>query len=214
MRSCDADGPGRWITDSGPESVWLVLGASRGLGRRFAESALSRGRRVVATADHLEDLAGLVERFGRAVVPIEFDANDESQDRAILEQVIEIFGRIDVVVIHAGYDSGAGSAAERDPLDAVQTNLFAALWVCESVLVHMPSAGGGRIVLIAAPAREQHIGDPTPVAAQQVLDGFGERLARELDMTNVEVMICVPAEEHDGWLDAFGRRRYGLFPYD
>jgi NAD(P)-dependent dehydrogenase (short-subunit alcohol dehydrogenase family) len=41
--------------------VWLITGASRGLGRAFAEEALRTGHRVLATArnsEHLIDLAG------------------------------------------------------------------------------------------------------------------------------------------------------------
>ncbi|WJH29345.1 SDR family NAD(P)-dependent oxidoreductase [Paenibacillus sp. CC-CFT742] len=49
--------------------VWLITGASRGLGRIWAEAALSRGDKVAATARTPENIADLKERFGDAVLP-------------------------------------------------------------------------------------------------------------------------------------------------
>ncbi|UJF32235.1 SDR family NAD(P)-dependent oxidoreductase [Paenibacillus hexagrammi] len=49
--------------------VWFITGASRGLGRIWAEAALSRGDKVAATARTPESIADLKERFGDAVLP-------------------------------------------------------------------------------------------------------------------------------------------------
>ena len=45
--------------------VWLITGASRGLGRAFTEEALKAGHRVVATARHSEQLVDVANKFGK-----------------------------------------------------------------------------------------------------------------------------------------------------
>ena len=51
------------------KKTWFITGASRGLGRIWAEAALARGDQVTATARKLADVADLAERFSDAVLP-------------------------------------------------------------------------------------------------------------------------------------------------
>jgi NAD(P)-dependent dehydrogenase (short-subunit alcohol dehydrogenase family) len=78
-------------------AVWLVTGASYGLGRTLAKAALRRGRLVVVTASRLKEPWFLVDEYGGAVMPIELDVNDELADREVVERVVEAFGRVDVI---------------------------------------------------------------------------------------------------------------------
>jgi NAD(P)-dependent dehydrogenase (short-subunit alcohol dehydrogenase family) len=48
--------------------TWFITGASRGFGRIWAEGALARGDKVVATARAVGSLSGLVEKYGDAVL--------------------------------------------------------------------------------------------------------------------------------------------------
>lgn len=48
----------------GMAKVWLITGASRGLGRAFTEEALKAGHRMLVTARNSEHLADLAGRFG------------------------------------------------------------------------------------------------------------------------------------------------------
>ncbi len=54
--------------------VWFITGASRGFGRVWAEAALKRGDKVVATARKLESIAVLNEQYGENVLTLELDA--------------------------------------------------------------------------------------------------------------------------------------------
>lgn len=56
--------------------TWFITGASRGLGRIWAEAALKRGDQITATARNLADVADLKERFGEAVLPLALDVTD------------------------------------------------------------------------------------------------------------------------------------------
>ena len=54
-------------------TVWLITGASRGLGRAFTEEALKAGHRVMATARNLEQLAEVASKFGESVRTVSLD---------------------------------------------------------------------------------------------------------------------------------------------
>ena len=87
---------------SDDQPVWLVTGAARGVGRILAEMALRQGNRVAATADRLEDLWPLIDSYESMVIPSELDVTDEFADRETVQRVVEITGRLDVVVNAAG----------------------------------------------------------------------------------------------------------------
>src|SRR5437588_11470609 len=56
--------------------VWLITGASRGLGRALTEAALAAGHRVLATARNPEHLVGIAKKFGRNVMMVSIDVTD------------------------------------------------------------------------------------------------------------------------------------------
>jgi NAD(P)-dependent dehydrogenase (short-subunit alcohol dehydrogenase family) len=85
------------------DRVWLITGASRGLGRQWAIAALERGERVAATTRNLVSLADLHQTYGEAVYPIRLDVTDRAACFAAVHAVRERFGRLDVVVNNAGY---------------------------------------------------------------------------------------------------------------
>ena len=83
--------------------VWFITGASRGFGRIWAEAALERGDKVVATARNLESIADLKERFGDAVLPLQMDVTDAARVPEAVQGGFKHFGRMDVLVNNAGY---------------------------------------------------------------------------------------------------------------
>jgi NAD(P)-dependent dehydrogenase (short-subunit alcohol dehydrogenase family) len=195
--------------------VWLVTGAAHGVGRILAEMALRLGNRVVATADRLEDLRSLIDAYDSAVIPIELDVNDESADHETVQRVIEVLGRLDVVVNAAGYDKEGSADDARLELERVQTNLFGALWVSQAALVYMCANTGGRIVQVfglnrGEKRRDRRLYD----TSRRALVEFSEHLAREVAPFGVEVSICVAAERYSEWTDDKRRRTYTLATYD
>jgi NAD(P)-dependent dehydrogenase (short-subunit alcohol dehydrogenase family) len=201
------------MTDEMP--VWLVTGAAQGVGRVLAETALRHGNRVLATADRLENLRSLVDKYENAVIPIELDVDDESADLKTVQRVIEILGRLDVVVNAAGYDrEGSANDAQRE-LKRMQTNLFGALWVSQAALAYMSANTGGRIVQVFGldgweKYRDRRLYD----TSRRVLAEFSEHLAREVAPFGVEVSICVAVKLYGEWADDNRARTYTLDAYD
>jgi NAD(P)-dependent dehydrogenase (short-subunit alcohol dehydrogenase family) len=83
--------------------VWLITGASRGLGRAFTEEALRAGHRVVATARNSEHLAEVASKFGESVRTVSLDVTKEAQAKYAVAAAIQTFGGLDVLVNNAGY---------------------------------------------------------------------------------------------------------------
>lgn len=81
--------------------VWLITGCSSGFGERFAYSILARGDKVIATARNLTKIQHL-EEAGASVFQLDIKCSQESID-TIVNQAIEIYGRIDVLVNNAAY---------------------------------------------------------------------------------------------------------------
>src|ERR1700686_4811137 len=80
----------RWTTERGFMSkVWLITGASRGLGRAFTEAVLEEGDRVVATARNPEQLVELENRYAESIRTVRLDVTNEAQANAAFEAAIE-----------------------------------------------------------------------------------------------------------------------------
>jgi len=89
----------------GNEKVWLITGASRGLGRLWAEAALSRGDKVAATARDIKSLDGLVKTYGGLVLPLLLDVSNSTTVENIVRQAHR----------HFGEQVAAGAATRRRP---------------------------------------------------------------------------------------------------
>src|SRR5260370_15412529 len=83
--------------------VWLITGASRGLGRAFAEAVLKAGDRVVAAARNPKQLVELESRYVENIRTVQLDVTNEAQARAAFEAAITSFRGLDVLVNNAGY---------------------------------------------------------------------------------------------------------------
>ena len=95
---------------SSTRRVWLVTGASSGFGRAVTEAALAAGDVVVATARRPEALADLVAAHPDQVEAVVLDVTDTAAGTAVVDDVQDRHGRIDVLVNNAG--RGQVGAAE------------------------------------------------------------------------------------------------------
>jgi len=82
--------------------TWFITGTSSGFGREWAIAALERGDRVAATARNIDQLQGLVERYGTSVLVIRLDVTDRAAALAAVQEAADHFGSLDVVINNAG----------------------------------------------------------------------------------------------------------------
>jgi len=81
--------------------VWFITGCSSGFGSEIAKAALARGDKVVATARNVAKLEGL-KAAGATTIALDITAGD-AQVQKVVNEAIEAYGRIDIVVNNAAY---------------------------------------------------------------------------------------------------------------
>jgi NAD(P)-dependent dehydrogenase (short-subunit alcohol dehydrogenase family) len=177
-----------------PERVWLVTGASRGFGRALSEAVLARGEHLVATARG-HDFVESFERKHPEALAVELDVTDPAQARAAVEQALERFGRLDVVVNSAGYGHfGAVEELTEDELrQQLEVNLFGAINVTRAVLPVMRRQHLGHVVQISSlNGVEGLVGGAYYCASKFALEGLSESLADEVAHLGINVTIVEP----------------------
>jgi NAD(P)-dependent dehydrogenase (short-subunit alcohol dehydrogenase family) len=182
--------------------VWLVTGAGRGLGRAFAEAAISAGDTVIATARTAEALVGLEEAYGGAVLPIVLDVTDRAAVRAAVTSAIDCLGRIDVLVNNAGYGL-AGAVEELDELRLrrqFDVNFFGVVWCTQAVLPYMCKQGSGHIFQISSVGGVialPYVGGYN--ASKWAVEGLSDSLAQEVGQFGIRVTIVEPGPFRSDW---------------
>src|SRR6266478_3199108 len=131
--------------------IWLITGASRGLGRAFTEEALKAGHRVVAAARNSEHLINVASKFGDSVRAVSLDVTNEAQAKCALDAAIQTFGGLDVLVNNAGYGN-VGSVEDTSLADfraQIETNLFGVIIMTKAVLPHFRERASGHVIQIS-----------------------------------------------------------------
>ena len=80
------------------QRVWFITESSAGLGRALAEAVLARGERAVVTDRTPERVRDLIERYPAQALVLELDVTCQDQVRTVVQEAIERFGQIDVLV--------------------------------------------------------------------------------------------------------------------
>lgn len=186
-------------------SVWLVTGASRGLGAEIVKGALDAGHHVVATARKPDGITARFPDAGQALLALPLDVTDAAQAEVAVHDAVDRFGRIDVVVNNAGRGLlGAVEEASDAAVRAVyDTNVFGTLTVLRAVLPVLRRQRAGRIVNISS------IGGFVGSAGWGIynstkfaVEGFSEALAKELAPLGIAVTIVEPGYFRTDFLDS------------
>jgi hypothetical protein len=195
--------------------VAIVTGASRGIGRAIAIALAQKGVRVLAAARSREGLAAVsadVERHGSECSAAVCDVGSWPDVAAAVQQALDRFGRIDIVINNAGFGSYAPflDADLQEFHELMRVNYFGSVYVTRAALPAMLRQGGGHLVFVASVAGRiaspRHTGySPTKFAVV----GFAESIAYELGPHKIGVTIVNPGIVDT---DFFGRDSFKDFP--
>src|SRR5579875_537003 len=199
------------------DRIWFITGASRGLGRSFAQAALAAGDRVAATARDTSSLDDLVAEHGDAILPLKLDVTDHDACFAAIGQAHDHFGRLDVVVNNAGYGmSGAiEELTEAQARRQIEVNLFGALWVTQAALPILRDQRSGWIVQVSS------IGGLAAFpltgiyhASKWALEGLSESLRQEVEPFGIRVLMVEPSGFRTDWAGSSMDRADPIAAYD
>ena len=181
------------------DKVALVTGASQGIGRDTALALSEAGAKVVVAARNEEKLAALVNEIvgleGGQALAVKMDVADAEQVKAGFKQVLEKFGRLDILVNNAAITrDGLALRMKQDDWDAViRTNLTGAHICIQQAMHTMMRARAGRIINISSVvARTGNAGQANYVAAKAGLIGLTKAIAMEIASRNITVNAVAP----------------------
>lgn len=182
--------------------TWFITGASRGLGRAFAEVALEAGDSVVATARRPEQLDDLVAAHPGKAVVLALDVTDKIAVEKVVAEAAAFTGRLDVLVNNAGYGLAGGveEASEQEVREQFEVNVFGALWCTQAVLPLMREQQGGHLFQISSIGGVAgFLNTGTYHASKWALEGFSESLAQEVASFGIGVTIVEPGPFRTDW---------------
>ncbi|CNI25415.1 MULTISPECIES: SDR family NAD(P)-dependent oxidoreductase [Yersinia] len=176
--------------------TWLITGASKGLGLALTHQLLAAGHRVAATTRNKALLEKEVGITSPQFLPLSVDLSDEASVKCAVNQALDHFGSIDVVVNNAGFGQ-MGTLEELSDAEARKSfdiNVFGMLNVIRSVMPHLRARRSGHIMNISSMAGIQgHIpGWGVYCAAKFAVAGFTEALAAESAEFDIKVTLVYP----------------------
>lgn len=184
--------------------VWLVTGASRGLGREIARAALDADETVVATARSGD---AVLEAFGSdndRLRALALDIVDGDAAKSVSAEVAARFGRIDVLVNNAGYAELGffETFTDAEVRRQFAVNLFGTMNVARAVAPHMRLRRSGLIVTISSVSGlVSNAGGAVYSASKFAVEGWMEGFAQELAPFGIRSLLVEPGMLRTEFMD-------------
>jgi NAD(P)-dependent dehydrogenase (short-subunit alcohol dehydrogenase family) len=184
--------------------VWLITGATSGFGRSLAEEVLSLGDIVVGAGRNIRRLDDLKGAYPDQLFPVVLDVTDTARDAEVVDETVERFGRLDVLVNGAGRTQ-VGALEETTDAEMrflFELHYFGPAALTKAALPHMRRQGGGWIVQFSSNGGQITApGFGAYCATKFALEGLTQTLSQEVP--NIHFLIVEP-----------GAFRTGLFGKD
>ncbi len=177
-------------------TVVVITGAGAGLGEAMARRFHEDGAQVVAcdvVADRIEALA---TELGSSVVPMGMDVTSQNDWARVMDQTMEHFGRVDVLINNAGV-AVAGRLEDTSLEDwrwVIEIDLIGVMLGCQAVLPILREQQSGHIINVASVAGLA--GAPEINAygtAKAGVVAMSEMLRAEVKSAGIEVSALCPA---------------------
>jgi NAD(P)-dependent dehydrogenase (short-subunit alcohol dehydrogenase family) len=179
--------------------VWLITGASSGFGRALTEAALERGDAVAAAARNVEALGSLAAH--ERVLPVRLDVTVDAERTRAVQEALDRFGRIDVLVNNAGRTQvGAVEETTDEELRSLfELHFFAPAALTRLVLPILRAQGGGAIVQMSSVGGQvTAAGFGAYCATKFALEGLTETLRDEVAVFGIRTLIVEPGSFRTG----------------
>ena len=177
------------------DEVFLITGASSGIGAATARHAAQAGYRLVLAARSQDRLTGLAAELGgpdRALA-VQCDVTEWDQQRAVVHDALEHFGQLDVAFANAGFGAKRGFLAESPEQwrSMVLTNVYGAALTIRATMPALIESRG-HLLLTGSVAGRRALPGSLYSATKWAVTAMGEAARQELDDTGVRVTLIEP----------------------
>lgn len=178
--------------------VVFITGGSKGIGYGIAEAFLQQGDQVAITSRRLDSAQKAVESlstYGKDnILPLEADVRNYDQQNKAIEQTLEKFGKIDVVIANAGL--GHFASIEELTLDqwneTIDTNLTGVFHTIKASLDALKSSKGYLFTISSLAGTNFFAGGSAYNASKFGLTGFTQAVMLDLRQHGIRVSTIMP----------------------
>ncbi len=181
--------------DRVPDPVFLITGASSGIGEATARRAAQEGHRLVLAARRRGRLEALAAELGgpERAIAVACDVTDWDEQQAVARGALDAFGRIDVVFANAGFGAPRGfEASDPDHWRAmVLTNVLGPALTIRATLPALREARG-HLLITGSVAGRRALPGSLYSCTKWAVTAMGEAARQELDGTGIRVTLIDP----------------------
>lgn len=187
------------------EPVFLITGASSGIGEATARQAAERGYRLVLAARREDKVSALAEELGgpKKALAVRCDVTDWEDQQRLARTCLEHFGRMDIAYANAGIAGVPGGFAGADPehwRDMVLTNVYGTALTARVCLEALESSRGHLLFTGSVAGRRANSGSMYS-ATKWAVTGMGEAVRQEVSGTGVRVTLIEPGMVDTSFFD-------------
>jgi NADP-dependent 3-hydroxy acid dehydrogenase YdfG len=178
-----------------PDPVFLITGASSGIGAATARQAADAGYRVALAARSRDRLGELAKELGgkKRALAIECDVTEWEQQEAMVKETLDAFGQLDVAFANAGL-GGARGFLEESPeqwKSMVLTNVYGAALTIRATIPALKESRG-HLLLTGSVAGRRALRGSLYSATKFAITAMGESARQDLNDTGVRVTVIEP----------------------
>jgi NADP-dependent 3-hydroxy acid dehydrogenase YdfG len=187
------------------DPVFLITGASTGIGAATARAAAEAGHRLVLGARSEDKLTALAQELGgpdRAIA-VRTDVTEWEDNEAIVQAALDAFGRIDVVFANAGFGAKRGWLEETPEFwrSMVLTNVLGPAYTARAAIPAL-KASRGHLLLTSSVAGRRALPGSLYSATKHAVTAMAEALRQDLDDTGIRVTSIEPGAVDTPFFDA------------
>jgi NADP-dependent 3-hydroxy acid dehydrogenase YdfG len=183
--------------DSTPasERVFLITGASSGIGAATARRAHEQGFRLVLAARSLERLQELAEELGgpEYTLAVRCDVSEWEQQQEMVRAALDAFGQIDVAFANAGFGGPRGFLKDTPEhwREMVLTNIYGAALTLRATIPALTESRG-HLLLTSSVAGRRPLPGSMYSCTKHAVTAMGEAARQDLHGTGIRVTLIEP----------------------
>jgi NADP-dependent 3-hydroxy acid dehydrogenase YdfG len=186
------------------DKVFLITGASTGIGAATARHAAQAGYRLVLAARSLDKLEALADELGgeERALAVRCDVTEWDDQEALVATTLERFGRLDVAFANAGFGAARGflEDAPEHWRAMVLTNVLGAAYTVRATLPALKDTKG-HILLTGSVAGRRAISGSLYSSTKWAISGMGESLRQDVNGTGIRVTLVEPGQVNTPFFD-------------